>query len=105
MKLTTAVRSRFPFQANIYNKRHSNPFCGGALLTENYVITGATCFFEGLQDIHNMYIGLYDYKISDLNDGQEKYEIERVIMHESYRVDNDQVLHNDIALVPTHLAF
>ena len=67
------------------------------MLTENYIITAAHCFKSQVPSEY--YVVLSDYKISNTDDGQERHEIERIIVHNKFEETPEHVLLNDVALI------
>ena len=75
-----------------------HPICGGAVLTENYIVTAAHCFTEKSLNASNVYVLLGDYNITDMSDGQESFEVAEIKIHPNFY---SEVLEqpNDIALL------
>jgi len=84
-------------QAKRYG-REKHPFCGGAVLTENYIITAAHCFPGRNHNTSDYYILLGDYYITDKYDGQESFDVAEIKIHPGF---NSNILEytNDIALL------
>ena len=68
------------------------------MLTENYIITAAHCF-KSSKLPSDYYVVLSDYKISNADDGQERHEIESIVIHNKYEETSEKVLLNDVALI------
>lgn len=94
----TANRNQYPFFAkltiiewmSLSSSRHE---CGGALITENAVVTAAHCLAFGKQLMIRLRMGFFDAKD---NHGQQSFVSRRYIKHEQYNADT---LENDIGLV------
>ncbi len=92
------------YQAGIYNRiddensikmgQGKHPICGGAVLTENYIVTAAHCI--STTNTSQYYIILGDYNITDKYDGQEIFEVAEIKIHPGYSKVSQQP--NDIAL-------
>jgi secreted trypsin-like serine protease len=92
---------RIPYQAGLYNGRSSTadfPYCGAALLTENYLVTSATCF-EHRRDLNDFFVMLGDHNVRDMTDGQEKFEVAELKIHPGFSNSPEGIFFNDIALI------
>lgn len=69
-------------------------FCGGAVISENWIITAAHCFTDELENTDNIRIVVGTNYIE--TDGL-MYEVERVIKH----IDYHNFLKDDISLLQT----
>lgn len=67
------------------------------MLTDTFVITAAHCFPS--TSVAGIFVRVGDYSVTDDSDGQQEILIEKIITHESYFVDSEGLLHNDIALL------
>lgn len=102
----SARRYLAPFQAAIYRSKVTHPICGGAVLTENYIITAAQCVIEFRHStsddyvfVSDHYVLVSDYQVGNSDDGQERHEIESIKIHEDFQLSRDYTLLNDIALI------
>lgn len=78
-------------------------FCGGVIITDRWVLTGAHCFNEEIySDIDNVVglVGEHDLSTPNETLYTESYQLEKYIRHENYSQD-DYDQNNDIALVKT----
>ena len=56
------------------------------------------CVFPSTS-VAGIFVRVGDYSVTDDSDGQQEILIEKIITHESYFVDSEGLLHNDIALL------
>jgi secreted trypsin-like serine protease len=85
----------------LYNGRSSTadfPFCGAALLTENYLVTSAICV-EHRRDLNDFFVMLGDHNVRYMTDGQEKFEVAEVKIHPGFSTSLDGIIFDDIALI------
>jgi secreted trypsin-like serine protease len=95
-------RQLVTYQVGIYNRitdekstEGIHPVCGGAVITENYIVSAAHCFSNSNTSIY--YVLLGDYNI-DKNDGQQSFEVAEIKKHPSFNARGLQYL-DDIALL------
>ncbi|MEM7566721.1 MAG: serine protease [Pseudomonadota bacterium] len=100
-----AAEGAYPWQAalmmgqvdpNDPEARFNAQFCGGTLLTREWVLTAAHCVFDG--DGNRLQPGAFQILTgtTDLRQGGDFREVGQVIVHEAY---DPVLLENDIALV------
>ncbi|EFN71150.1 Mite allergen Der f 3 [Camponotus floridanus] len=87
-----AKLGEIPYQVSLQQKSSSFHFCGGSILTENYVITAAHCA-EG-QSAENIKVVAASL---DLLDPQVTNEVSSIRIHEGYDSSDSWV--NDVALL------
>ncbi|XP_078594199.1 serine proteinase stubble-like [Branchiostoma floridae x Branchiostoma japonicum] len=86
-----AAPGSYPWQVGLLNVVHSvRPFCGGALLSENWVVTAAHCIGDPVLVV----VGEHD--VSNSPEWKETVEVKQIIVHPDY---NDDTYENDIALL------
>ena len=73
-----------------------SPSCGGALLTQTYVITAAHCLADASAEY---YVLLNDYSTSENSSVQVESEIEGKLIHPDFKPSGDGLFLNDVALV------
>jgi len=91
-----AVLGAYPWQASLqYEGSH---FCGGALISSEYVLTAAHCITMGPQGGFKVVLGLHDQKRSA---GQpEEYDVESTVAHADFSMpQNGKFITNDIAII------
>ncbi|XP_069756056.1 hyaluronan-binding protein 2-like isoform X2 [Narcine bancroftii] len=81
-----------PWQVSIRLRRH---ICGGSLIHLCWVLTAAHCIYEGVPESEfKVYVG----KTYIRRRGGVIFDVERIIIHESFQ-ENTDALYNDIALL------
>jgi len=102
-----AKPGEFPFMANmqVRNPRTGRSyFCGGSVLNDRWVLTAAHCLFDCYtfrpSPADKSYIKLVigEYNRDEAGDGEEVYDVSRVVAHEQYKACNEDN-RNDIALL------
>lgn len=99
---TTTRADEFPWMAIIHftqsqNMENSTVLCGASIISSDYVVTAASCFF-GYHDFpFNFFVQVGIHNLSSANaPNQQNYRIRSVIVHPRY---NFSTLTNDLALV------
>jgi hypothetical protein len=92
---------RIPYQGGLYDHNQTKPICGAALLTENYLVTSAICFFLPIKNLNanDYFVMLGDHNVTDMTDGQEKFEVAEVKIHPGFSTSLDGIIFDDIALI------
>ncbi|XP_060531061.1 trypsin-1-like [Cylas formicarius] len=94
-----AVRGEFPYQVSIqrvYTNQYM-AFCGGAILSPDYVLSAAHCFGEPDQTSnYRVVAGILN--LNDVNVGEQIRNIKKISNHELYP-GNDVAAPHDIAVV------
>ncbi|XP_064087574.1 proclotting enzyme-like [Macrobrachium nipponense] len=85
----------WPWQAGIYYHSGSrSPFCGGSLLSDEWVITASHCV-DG-KEASQIYVILGDHDTTVTEATELQFNIDGIIMHENY---DSSTVDNDIALL------
>jgi hypothetical protein len=92
---------RIPYQGGLYEQNRTKPICGAALLTENYLVTSAICFYLPIPNLNanDYFVMLGDDNVTDMTDGQEKFDVAEVKIHPEAKVYREGISFNDIALI------
>jgi len=91
-----AVLGAYPWQASL--QFEGSHFCGGALISSEYVLTAAHCITMGPQGGFKVVLGLHDQKRTV---GQpEEYDVESTIAHADFSMPGGgNFITNDIAII------
>ena len=86
-----------PFQVALtnYHDKGSEPFCGGALISPNYVLTSAQCT-EG-KKASSILVVVGEHNFQTKGDGEDYYDVQAIVTHPSYNPANSH--NNDLALL------
>ena len=85
------LRNKFNFLASIVVKNKKNPFCGGAYIGKNVVLTAAHCVNKVSKNkIQIMFKKKYS------NSNGIRFNVKKIIIHPNY---NSKTADNDIALI------
>ena len=71
------------------------PFCGGSLISPNYVLTSAQCIRGKTADAILVVVGEHNYQV--IGDGEEYYDVEAITTHPFYNPADSHA--NDLALL------
>uniref|UniRef100_A0A0B7AM64 Peptidase S1 domain-containing protein n=1 Tax=Arion vulgaris TaxID=1028688 RepID=A0A0B7AM64_9EUPU len=80
------VYGEYPWQAGIckiYNNV-TKPWCGASILNNYWVVSAAHCF-ESIK-AHNLRVFVGDYDTESKDVGEEEFDVEKLIIHEKYRI-------------------
>ncbi|XP_042885240.1 chymotrypsin A-like [Penaeus japonicus] len=84
----------YPWQAALVERLKMIPYCGGALVSDLWVLTSCTCTLRTPLD-HQVLLGLHDWTIDNAV-GLVRRDIAQIVMHPLYGL---VALDNDIALL------
>ncbi|KOC69515.1 Trypsin-1 [Habropoda laboriosa] len=93
-----ALPGEIPFQVSLQNKGSAFHFCGGSVLSQNYVITAAHCVSGKSASSIQVVAGTIDLSKPD-----SQRNVVKVIVHEKY--DSSDSWINDIALLKVDKPF
>ena len=90
-----AKKGQFPWQAALVSPGGSQPWCGGTLLSGNWVLTAAHCTINDAPEGIEVLLGAFDWtKPNDKN--RQRAKVLEIINHPDY---NPSTLENDISLL------
>uniref|UniRef100_A0AB38ZE92 Venom S1 protease 23 n=1 Tax=Ectomocoris sp. TaxID=3104572 RepID=A0AB38ZE92_9HEMI len=92
----TARRNEFPFAAGIIDKHTGYLFCGGTLVTESHVVTGAHCTWRRRVEGDPIAVVLGEHDITKESKTRLTIDVRRIIEHQKF---NKLTLFNDIAVL------
>lgn len=89
-------RGQFPYQVSLRSKRKGQHFCGGAIISNFYILSAAHCLM-GLRRADNIFVVVGAHKLT--GDGNA-IDILHATSHPLFN-STDEQWHNDIALLRT----
>jgi secreted trypsin-like serine protease len=85
-----------PYQVALTDYRDKGvPYCGGALISPNYVLTSAQCTKGKTAGTILVVVGEHNYQL--IGDGEDYYDVEAITTHPSYNPADSHT--NDLALL------
>lgn len=87
----SAGQGEFPYQVSIRTKSRNKHCCGGAIISSNYILTAAHCFFSRA-NVALFYAVVGTYHIDEQG---VRVELSHLKVHENF---NAKLTQNDIAL-------
>ena len=76
----TADLGSIPWQAAIVNKRRSQPWCGGAIINDRYVLTAAHCMVGKRASKIQVILGEHDWTTKSETQ-EDRYDVDKIIIH------------------------
>lgn len=95
---TVARPNEFPWQALLLFRSGSSlrMFCGGSLISNQWVVTAAHCIFSGIST-SNLYIDLGNHDVTTAGSPLQRLRSNQIVVHPSY--NRPSRFNNDIALI------
>ncbi|XP_028512777.1 uncharacterized protein LOC110231997 isoform X1 [Exaiptasia diaphana] len=105
-------RGMWPWQVGIYKKQGVSGWkflCGGALVSPQWVLTAAHCFYVGKNNTNRVWsekdikplakykIKVGDHELRSYESSEQEHKFQEIFIHPDYR--HDPIYENDIALV------
>lgn len=91
--LSDTLKEKYNFFASLVYKNENVPFCGGAYIGENIVISAAHC----LDTIKELPVIIQvQFKKANINSKGIVFDVEKIIIHPYY---NNNTMENDIAIL------
>jgi secreted trypsin-like serine protease len=75
-----------PFQVGLTTTGDTVPFCGGSLISNNYVLTAAHCTIGRATSSIQVIVG--DHSVSVTGDGEQYLNVQNVLVHPQYNPSN-----------------
>jgi trypsin len=79
-------RHSFPYQVGLTNTGGNVPFCGGSLISSNYVLTAAHCTIGRSASSMQVIVGDHDFTIA--GDGEQNFNVQNILVHPQYNPAN-----------------
>jgi len=76
-----AIPYSWPWHVSLHRDSKSISYCGGALISNQWVLTSASCLFNGISEIR---LGLYNQAKRD-EDGEQVLSVSETHLHPKYR--------------------
>jgi secreted trypsin-like serine protease len=95
----------FPSMVALLSLTLNKVFCGGVIISERFILTGAHCFNDPTySDLNNIaaFVGEHDLSVSNETIYTESYELEYFVRHERYEPES-YFQDYDIAIVKTRM--
>ncbi|XP_033024294.1 serine protease 27-like [Lacerta agilis] len=77
-----ASKGSWPWQVSILENFY--PICGGSLITEQWVLSAAHCFFNRIGPMFQYNVLLGAYQLSNLSDNAVISDVQQIILHPDY---------------------
>ncbi|XP_042905300.1 chymotrypsinogen B isoform X2 [Parasteatoda tepidariorum] len=90
-----ALHGMWPWQVAILN-RHREPFCGGTIISHNWILTAAHC------ERRRLIVRSGEHNLLNLENTEQESPVSRVFLHPEY---NMNTVSNDIALLKLRRPF
>ncbi len=91
----TALKGSSPWIARLWSRANMEPFCGGSLINDHWVVSAAHCFDE-ISRPEQLEVRLGDHDTIFIEREEMPFRVSRYILHPDY---NDVTLDRDIALI------
>ncbi|XP_050721230.1 ovochymase-2-like isoform X1 [Eriocheir sinensis] len=86
----------YPWQVALVSKSGNRPYCGGSIISNQWILTAAHCVDRNTVSDTDIVIGEHDWSTSSDTSATERKSLSQAIRHPSY---SSQALDNDIALL------
>lgn len=91
---SSAVSGRFPYQVLLRSKQKDLSFCGGAIISEQYIVSAAHCF--RIYQTHHLFYGVVNF--THTSDVDTRVDFTDLVIYHAYKPSTS--IH-DLALLRT----
>ncbi|XP_050700372.1 ovochymase-1-like [Eriocheir sinensis] len=92
----TTTTHEYPWQVALVSKSGSRPYCGGSVISAQWILTAAHCVDRNTASGSDVVVGEHDWSTSGETSATKRLSIAQVISHPSY---SSSTYDNDIALL------
>ena len=93
----TAGKESIPWQAAIVNRGKAQPWCGGALISDRYILSAAHCFRGKSEAKVEVILGEHDWTTKADRVHDQRFKVEKIIRHPDF--DRLTAYDHDFALL------
>ncbi|KAK7066899.1 hypothetical protein SK128_027104 [Halocaridina rubra] len=88
--------NEYPWQVGLVQPGNSQPFCGGSIISDEYILTAAHCVTGTSPSNLNVVVGEHNWATTSETAATQTLSVQQITIHPNY---NSNTLNNDLALI------